>query len=305
MKTKVGLPILCLGLAALACSLPLPGGTGTDVPTGAPIGEPVPGLSVEGLQNATYQLELCGGGSETFTLTNGTYASGSDPASAGYTQVTMGELTALGDLNYDGVEDAAIILGVNCGGTGVFTHVVAVLNSSGNPTPGGTYFLDDRAQVSSLGIAEGEILVDVLIHSESDPLCCPSFQTQQGFRLYGSTLVRTRLASWTAEGTERSINISSPLELAEAAYPLTVSGNVTIGPFENTLAYYVYNSDNTLVTSGSVMTDSPDMGMPGNFSLAVDLTMAGVFGLTRVEVAELSMRDGSVMTLGSVLVNVH
>ncbi len=87
-------------------------------------------------------------------------------------------------------------------------------------------------------------------------------------------------------------------------YPFTVTGSVTIGPFENTLGYKLYTPDNTLVNSGSVMTDSPDMGAPGNFSLPVDLSMAGVFGLVRIEFVENSMMDGSVMTLDSVLVNV-
>jgi hypothetical protein len=80
---------------------------------------------------------------------------------------------------------------------------------------------------------------------------------------------------------------------------------VTIGPFENTLAYSIYTANNDLVTSGFLMTDSPDAGLPGNFSLPVDLTMAGVCGLVRLEFAEYSMADGSLVTLDSVLVNVR
>jgi hypothetical protein len=79
---------------------------------------------------------------------------------------------------------------------------------------------------------------------------------------------------------------------------------LAVGPFENILAYAVYTSDNTLVTNSSVMTDSPNPGDPGSFSLPVDPSMAGVYGLVRIEFSELSMADGSVMTLDSVLVNV-
>jgi hypothetical protein len=114
----------------------------------------------------------------------------------------------------------------------------------------------------------------------------------------------THRATWSA-GTQRAININSPADLAEVSYPFTVSGSVTVGPFENTLAYAVYTSDNTLVTNGSVMTDSPNAGFPGNFSIPINLSMAGVFGRVRIEFVEYSMMDGSVMTLNSVLVNVH
>jgi hypothetical protein len=53
------------------------------------------------------------------------------------------------------------------------------------------------------------------------------------------------------------------------------------------------------------MIDSPEAGLPGNFSLPVDLTMAGVCGLVRIEFAEYSMADGSLVTLDSVQVNVR
>jgi hypothetical protein len=52
------------------------------------------------------------------------------------------------------------------------------------------------------------------------------------------------------------------------------------------------------------MTNSPDVGQPGDFSLPVNLTTAGVTGLVRIEFVEYSMKDGSILTLDSVLVNV-
>jgi hypothetical protein len=302
MNRKLILPALALALAILACNLQP--GTPAPAPTDTP-GLPLPaGLTADLLRNATYTLEGCDGAVHSYPLANGAYASAPDSSAAGYTSISMGDLVANGDLNFDGVEDAAVILGVNCGGTGVFTYLLAVLNSGGLPVSTGYVFIDDRPMINSLSIASGEILSDILIHGSDDPMCCPAFQTQQGYRLYGSTLVRTRLATWTG-GLERSINVTAPADLASVSYPLTVTGGVTIGPFENTLAYAIYAPDNTLVTSGSLMTDSPDAGLPGNFSLPVDLSMAGVFGRVRIEFSELSMKDGSVMTLDSVLVDVH
>jgi len=305
MNRKLILPTLALALTVLACHLrPGTPAPSTPSPADTPGLPPSAGLTADLLRNATYSLEGCDGAVHSYPLANGSYASGPDSSAAGYISLSLGDLVANGDLNFDEVEDAAVILGVNCGGTGVFTYLLAVLNSGGLPLSTAYVFIDDRPMINSLSITSGEILSDILIHGSDDPMCCPAFQTQQGYRLYGSTLVRTRLATWTG-GLERSINVTAPADLASLSYPLTVTGGVMIGPFENTLAYAIYTPDNTLVTSGSLMTDSADAGLPGNFSLPVDLSMAGVFGRVRIEFSELSMMDGSVMTLDSVLVDMH
>ena len=310
MKRNLFLPTLFLVLAILACNIqPATVTSQPVVASKTPVTTPtLPSpavLTADMLRNAQYNLQGCSGTPQSFQLVNGSYASGVDPSSVDYVGITMGDQVAFGDLNYDGVEDAEVILGVNCGGTGVFTWIAAVLNMGGVPVQAASVFIDDRPMISSLSISSGEIISDIVIHGTTDPMCCPSARTQQGYRLYGSVLIKTRLATWDAGGQERSINITSPADLAEVSYPFTVLGGVTVGPFENTLAYAIYTADNVLVTSGSLMTDSPDAGLPGNFSLPVDLTSAGVFGLVRIEFSELSMADGSVMTLDSVLVNVH
>ena len=310
MKRSLFLPTLFVILAIVACNIqPATVTSQPAVPSKTPVATPtLPSpavLTVDMLRNAQYNLQGCTGTPQSFQLVNGSYASSTDTTSADYVSVSMGDQVAFGDLNFDGIEDAAVILGVNCGGTGVFTWIAAVLNMDGTPSYAASVFIDDRPMISSLSITNDEIISDLVIHGTADAMCCPSLKTQQGYRLYGSTLVETRLATWEAGGQERSINITSPVDLADVSYPFTVLGGVTVGPFENTLAYAIYTADNTLVTSGSVMTDSPDAGQPGNFSLPVDLTSAGVTGLVRIEFSEKSMADGSVMTLDSVLVNVH
>ena len=260
-----------------------------------------PELTLEMLRNATYVAPNTG---RTVTLVDGSYESGSDPSAADYLQVTMSDLVAFGDLNYDGQVDAAILLAENTGGTGVFVSLIAVLNDGGAPLQAASVYIDDRPITNLLIIQFEEILLDAILHSTESPMCCPDRQTQQGYRLYAGQLVLTRLSSETPMGIMRTIDIVAPIDLEEHGFPLTLTGGVTVGPFENTLAYNVYAPDNTLVTAGSVMTDSPDMGLPGNFSLTLDLTMAGVTGLVRIEFVEYSMADGSVMVLDSVLVNV-
>jgi len=317
---KLIFPVLALLLAILACSVqinatdPPPAAitdtssppvviTITETPT-LPLPAPVSALTVELLRNATYDLFAFTGTPRTVTLVNGSYESSSDPAAVDYLSVSMSDLVAFGDLNYDSINDAAVILGINTGGSGAFIIIAAVLDIGGSPAHVASVYIGDRAINNNLAITSGEILSDILIHGVDDPLCCPSFHTQQGFRLYGSQLVMTRRLTWTG-GMQRAININPPADLDDVTYPFTISGSVTIGPFENTLAYAVYTPDNTLVTNSSVMTDSPNLGDPGSFSLPLDLSMAGVYGLVRIEFSELSMMDGSVMTLDSVLVKVH
>jgi len=326
MKYKFILPLLTLALVILACSVQInttnpppisitdsqiPPIVVTETPVlpslpPPPVPPSVPELSPDSLRNASYDITEFTGTPRTITLVNGGYASGSDPLAMDYLTVYMSDLVAFGDLNYDGVNDATVILGINTGGTGVFTYIAAVLNIGGAPAQVASVFIDDRPMINSLSITSGEILSDILLHGTDDPGCCPSMLVEQGYRLVNNNnLVLSRWDGQTAGGLPRAINISSPVDLTETSYPFTVSGSVTVGPFENTLAYTVYSSDNTLITNGPIMTDSPNPGEPGNFSLPVNLSMAGVYGLVRIEFVEYSMMDGSVMTLDSVLVKVH
>jgi hypothetical protein len=317
MSRKLILPSLFIALAVLACSVefnltePPPSATEPPLPPEGitPVEPylppPVSDLTLDALRNATYDVSEFFGSPHSVTLVNGSYASGPDPAVIDYISVYMSDMVAFGDLNYDGANDAAVILGINTGGTGVFTYIAAVLNVGGSPMHVASVFIDDRPMVTGLVINAGEILAQTTIHGPDDPGCCPNSPVEQGWRLYnGSQLVLSRWAGQTSGGTPRTIDIDSPLDLVVVAYPFTVSGGVSIGPFENTLGYSIYAPDNTLVTSGSVMTDSPDAGLPGNFSLLVDLSMAGVTGLVRIEFVEFSMADGSIVTLDSVLVKV-
>lgn len=258
-------------------------------------------LSLEQLLNGTWISPQTG---RTITLVDGVYASGSDPSAADYLQARLNEPVVFGDLDYDGAQDAVFVLAENTGGTGTFVSLVAVLNRNGKPFQA-AFITDAFARIGNLVIQSGEILLDATTYGEQDPTCCPSSEVALGYRLYGNQMVQTRLERKLGDGGMRSIEISSPVDLAEVSYPITVTGSVTVGPFENTLAYNVYDAANVLVTASSTMTDSADMGLPGNFQLTVDLTTVGVTGRLRIEVVEYSMKDGSILVLDSVLVKVR
>lgn len=93
---------------------------------------------------------------------------------------------AAGDLNGDGSQDAAVILAVNTGGSGTFIHLVGVLDQQGKLVQAAELFIEDRASIKSISIADGKVTLDMTVHKADDPLCCPSLETTKVYRLQGN-----------------------------------------------------------------------------------------------------------------------
>jgi hypothetical protein len=51
--------------------------------------------------------------------------------------------------------------------------------------------LGDRAQINSLSIRDGEIVVDMITQGPNDPMCCPTLRVVETYELRGNELVRT------------------------------------------------------------------------------------------------------------------
>jgi hypothetical protein len=315
MNRKLLLPTLAIALAILACNLqtgttasPPPSITVTDTPippltTTSTPSLPTPllssnGLTVNLLRNGTYYAPVYG---HTVTLINGAY---SENTSSGVYTVQMLDVYAFGDLNGDGVGDAAIILVENDGGTGQFESVIAVYNSGGSPVQAGLSQLGDRVQVNSMDISSGVIHLNMLVQGPNDPMCCPTLAEKQSYWMIAGHLWLMRVTT-TNSGAERSININSPANWADVTNPFTVTGAVPISPFENTLAYHIYLPDETKVNDSSLLVSSSGMGTPGTFSQAFNLSMAEITGYVIIQFVDVSAADGSTLAMGSVLVKVH
>jgi hypothetical protein len=315
MNRKLLSPMLVLALVVLACNIqtgptvsppssitatntPMPPLTITSTPSLPPPTPSTGGLTADKLHNGTYFAPAYG---RTVTLVNGSYSV--NTASDVY-NVQMLDVYGFGDLNGDGVEDAAIILVENDGGTGQFESVIAVYNSGGSPIQVGQSMLGDRIQVNSMAISSGVIHLDMLVQGTSDPLCCPSLAEKQSYWMIGGHLWLMRVTT-TISGTEHNINIDSPAVWADVTSPFSVTGNVPISPFENTLAYHIFLPDGTKVNESSLLVSSAGMGTPGTFSHTIDLSMAGITGPVIIQFEEVSMANGSTISLGSVVVNVH
>jgi hypothetical protein len=146
-------------------------------------------LMMEMLQNAEYQTTNY---PQKFKLTSGIYFR--PPPVKGESQENwFTELAApvvFGDLNNDGLEDAAVILRSRAGGTGVSVDLAAVINDDGKAVNVASRYLGDRIQVKSGFIQDGIITLDLLIHGPNDGLCCPSLPLTWSWMVVNDNLVQ-------------------------------------------------------------------------------------------------------------------
>jgi hypothetical protein len=145
-------------------------------------------LTEEDLKNAEYQ----GIYPEVVKLTDGQYE-GEPFVEGGASRPTVffSEPYASGDLDGDGVDDAAVLLVENSGGSGSFVYLAAVLNREGKPDNIDTQLLGERAQVQALTIADGQISVTMVTHGPDDPMCCPTQEEERIYELQQNELVQT------------------------------------------------------------------------------------------------------------------
>ena len=153
---------------------------------GAVEGQP---LTLEALKNAAYLSEWPADG--VAQLVDGEYEEEIVPGAASKLVIVFyPDMYAFGDLDGDGIEDAAVVLATSGGGSGTFISLEAVINDQGTPNHVATAFLGDRVEVKSVAIESGEIMVDMITHGPDDPLCCPSLKVTQKYELQGDELVQ-------------------------------------------------------------------------------------------------------------------
>ena len=300
---RIFLPIPLL-FWTLACSLasivPLtPTPTAYVFPTSTVI--TVPSLTVEQLKNAEYTIIGFDNASTLYKFTGGKFTRGADSSAVDYADLRLLDFFPLGDLNEDGVNDAAVLIAENYGGTGVFVSVHVMLNEGGQPRQAASYMIDDRPQINTLEIRNGEIFLDAIVHDVDDPMCCPEFPVTRTFRLVGASLALVNATSQTPGGLSRVISIESPFAGQEGSGVLVIRGKVSIAPFENNLVMRVYNENGNELLVSPVMVDAPDMGAPGTFNVTLDLSAFSP-GRILIELSDLSAADGSILALDSVMV---
>ena len=159
--------------------------------------------------------------------------------------------------------------------------------------------LGDRPQVKSVDISQGVVHLDMDVVGPGDASCCPSLPEKQNYWLFGTKLTLMRLTT-TVSDTERVITINEPSHWSTVNNPFTISGSVSVLPFENTLGYRLLLTDGTKVNEGSLMV-TPTTGTAGTFTKDFDLSSAGITDWIIVQLFDVSAADGSTIALNSVI----
>ncbi len=142
---------------------------------------------MQALPNAEYPIDVASTGKAQ--LKDGLFEETLVPGSATKTKISLGKEQTSGDLNGDGVQDAAVTLIVDPGGSGTFIYLAAVLNQDGAARPVASVFLGDRIIVKSLAIESGEIVVTLLTRKPDEAMATePTVKVTQKFRLEGDKL---------------------------------------------------------------------------------------------------------------------
>jgi basic membrane protein A len=145
------------------------------------------GVSLDALKNLTYQVEYSV--NITAQLSNGEYREPAASGSPGEVVVKLSDLSVTGDLDGDGVTDAAAILVSQTGTNDPVYNVVAVLDQNGTPAPVAGTVLGNRIEIKSAAIRSGIITINMLAHGPADPECCPGQEMTKNFRLQGNQLI--------------------------------------------------------------------------------------------------------------------
>ena len=130
------------------------------------------------LANAIYRINELG----AFKLDNGEFKRQYGEGMTQMYQITL-EKVAFGDLDHDGLSDAAVILAWQSGGSGTFRYLVAMRNTGNAPRQQDSVLLGDRVHISALSIAAGQVSLETVAAGPHDPACCPSQQVKQAYVL--------------------------------------------------------------------------------------------------------------------------
>jgi heat shock protein HslJ len=144
-------------------------------------------LTEEALKNAVYHSEWAEDG--TAQLADGEYRMPIVEGSATELIIRLMDV-AFGDLDGDGVSDAAVVLVTDPGGSGTFFELAVVVNRDGNPEHVATISVGDRTQIEALSIEAGQVVIEMITHGPDDPMCCPTQQVIQTYALRGDELVQ-------------------------------------------------------------------------------------------------------------------
>ena len=95
---------------------------------------------------------------------------------------------AYGNLNGDNKLDAAVVLALCTGGSGIFISINALIDSNGVPFHRACKFIGDRIKVDSVFIQDQIINLHAIVQRYKEGACCPDSSVIWQFKLEGNNL---------------------------------------------------------------------------------------------------------------------
>jgi len=210
-----------------------------------------------------------------------------------------------GDLNQDGIADAAFTLSEDTGGSGNFVSLIVVFSQDGSYQQAPGVMIDDRPVIDSVTVENGKVQVSGLVHAPNDPMVNPTTRMQAEYTLFGGEMVLTRYTSAFGGGAEHLIFIDSPVEGEEVTNTLQLHGSMPMGPFENNLRLQILDPIDGVLVEEGFMVQAEEMAAPATFNNAISLPGVAAGRQVLVVLSELSMADGKPIAVDSVLVTVR
>jgi len=143
-------------------------------------------LDVSTLKNLTY----IGIYDDPVTLKHGRYEGQPFvPEGAARPRVQFAEpLFVIGDLDGDGVNEAAGFLTESSGGSGSYTYLAIVDSDNSQYKNVATQKLGDRVKVRALRLEQGRLELDMVTAAPQEAACCPSLKVHKSYRYAGGKL---------------------------------------------------------------------------------------------------------------------
>jgi hypothetical protein len=168
-----------IGISSLICAALL-GGCTTVSPPATPR-QPMPPPDHAALANARYTGVLA----RPLTLDDGAFVAGSE-GGASRDEVRLIGTTALGDIDGNGVDEAAVVLRSSGGGSGSFIYLGIADRDDLDAIP--MQLVGDRVQIRALSATAEEVHADVVRAGPDDAACCPGEAVTLTWHYSGGTL---------------------------------------------------------------------------------------------------------------------
>ena len=245
------------------------------------------------LEGATILTEHTDTG--TATLEDGEFRAPVAPGSASEVAIQLAQ-SAVGDLDGNGIGDAAAITVENAGGSGNFRYLHALLKEEGELHDADAVFLGDRIRVLGLSIHDGVIAVALLDRPPGAAFAeAPSIPVIRRFRLAGETLAELEAVGRADESfacddslpEAALVVVTSPAGGEEVVSGFAVSG--CSRTFESNVQWRLLDRAGDVLASGHAMGGGVDGPAPFLFAVAYE---SAERQFAHLEVFEEDVSDG-------------